>query len=163
RLAGLGLDALVAELTALHRPGPADGSPLEEVLEPHLETVYQSGLSCLSQDLLSRLLTQPALLLELQERVLLHRGPDWDEVARSTPSRPPMVERGRQRLPGRSGEPSRTRLAPPMASTSPSPAPWYRTAWAASLATAALVLLAVTAWLWVRPGPAPGAIAWGWQ
>ncbi len=158
RLAGLELDALVAELTALHRPGP-DDTNLEQLLGPLLETIYRDGLSCLPREVLSRLLTRPALLLELQDRVLLHGGPYWDEVARSIPALQLLVERGAQRLPGTAPLPPRAQPMPAVPAL-----PWYRRAWVASLATAATVLLAVASWLWFRPAQQPaGPTAWGWD
>src|SRR5262249_58094806 len=98
RLVGLELDGLVAELAAIHGPSPGRLTLLD-LLPDQIEQVRSSGLSCLTRDQLRLLLTQPALLLELQEDVLCSGGSYWDQIARTIPVMQLKVEEGRKRLP----------------------------------------------------------------
>src|SRR5204862_126899 len=81
-----------------------------------------------------------------QQHVLLHGGPYWEQLLRGEPDVEAAVERGWQRL-----APLCDRVKAP--ATGPTARPrWGRLPWLATLALAAAVLLAVTAWLVVRPG-----------
>lgn len=174
RLVGLELDGLVAELAAIHRSAGLS-PPLDQVLGDRFEQVRAGGLSCLSGEQIRQLLTRPLLLLELQERILTASGPYWDQVARTMPMMHLKVEEGRKLLPSevlanaRSGSgrvrPVSVTLAPAPATPAERTKPAYGVALLASLATAAMMLLAIGLWQWNQPvGPKPGtAVAWGWQ
>src|SRR5262249_23154024 len=128
RLVGLGLDVLVAELTAIHRPAPHARTTLRDVLGGQLDRVRSSGLAWLSRGQLRQLLTRPGLLLELQEVVLSSGGPYWDQIARTLPVMYLKVEEGRKRLPTPvKGVAPRLATAGPAAA--PRATPWYRQAW----------------------------------
>jgi hypothetical protein len=146
QIVGLELDRLVAELSAVHGM-PAALLSVETVLAGYLDHIHNAGLSGLPRDLLRNLLIQPALLLQLQEQILLHGGPYWDDRARDNADVAAVVERGRVALPGQ----KRTLSSP-----------WYFQPWVLSLATAALVLVAVGLWIVQRPA-APVSTAWGWD
>jgi hypothetical protein len=162
QLTGLDLARLIAELTAVHGPGAA-GPALEEVLGPHLPAVMSRGLSALPQPLLRTLLTRPALLYPLQELVLAEGGPYWDALLQDNDQLGEMAERGRRSLmampPAGAGAVVPSTDKPPRARPT-----WYARPWVVSLATAALVLLAVGAWRWWQ-GPQQPAVAqgWGWD
>jgi hypothetical protein len=150
-LVGLDLARLVSELSAIHDL-PADRLPVESVLAGHLEAIYQGGLSVLPRELLRHLLTHPALLLELQELILVHGGPYWDSFeVRENPRVDSVAEHGRARLPGRMRVPAEKTVA------------WYTRPWAVSLATAAAVLVAVGVWTGVKPAAPQAQTAWGWD
>jgi hypothetical protein len=152
-LVGLDLGRLVAELNAVHRRAGGEEPSVTEALRGHLERVYAAGLGALPRPLLRHLLTHPALLAELQELVLTHGGPYWDQVGRDDPAVTPHVELGRARL--------GLRVQPSTAEHGVAGLPWYRRASFGSLATAAALLLAVGAWERLRPAPA--AQGWGWD
>jgi len=158
RLVGLELDGLVAELTAIHKPSVA-GLALRDALNGRLDEVRESGLSCLSREQLRRLLRCPSLLLELQEEVLIHGGPYWDNIASTMPMLYVKVEEGRRRLPSANDSSNLPRTTPRLV-TRPASS-WYHRTWLLSLATAALVLIAVGMWVW-RPASTP-TVAWGWE
>jgi hypothetical protein len=155
-LVGLELAQLIGELQAIHSPLPESLS-VESVLAGRLEEVYQSGLSGLPRELLRKLLTQPSLLFELQELVLTHGGPFWDEVARRNQPVEAIVERGWERLLG-----VRAPAAPPIRQREGSLRKrWFRRALLGGLAAAAIVVAAVSLWQFTRP-PARLPVAWGW-
>jgi hypothetical protein len=161
-LAGLDLTRLVAELSAVHGP-PPEAVSFEQTLGPYVKPICHGGLSVLPRPLLTRLLTQPSLLLELQEPILLEGGPYWDRVLKGNRDLDDLVARGRRRVEAlvRGGTASGGRAAGPATLR----LRWHSRPWFVSLATAAAVLLAVGLWSAARPGgpPAPAATAWGWD
>jgi hypothetical protein len=166
QLVGLELRRLVAELAAVHggpRPG---GTTLPVLLKDHVRGVCEGGLARLPRDVLQQLLTQPALLLELQDLVLTRGGDYWDGVARSSEAVRERVEKGRELLTAGRGasRPAKQSSAPSVIRV-----PWHRRPWVVSLTTAAAVLLVVAGGYqayqaWNPPSsvptPAPG---WGWS
>jgi hypothetical protein len=85
-LVGLDLGPLVAELAQVSEPSDASAPmlpPLDEVLGDDLDTVLRDGLSGLAQQKLNVLLRRPALLLALQERIVIDGGSYWQTVSRS--------------------------------------------------------------------------------
>src|SRR5215213_8608898 len=97
QLLGPHLGELVAELAAVHRP--AAGATLDEALGDRRGDVLERGLGVLPPARVTRLLTNPWLLLALQELVLVEGGPYWSDV---TPADGMLLEaqaeRGRDRL-----------------------------------------------------------------
>jgi hypothetical protein len=79
QLVGPDLLDLVRELTVLHgnAAGPDAGAVFQE---QHRSEILQRGLAALSEEQLQRLFRNPALLLQLQEWVLVDGGPYWDGV-----------------------------------------------------------------------------------
>jgi hypothetical protein len=150
--------------------------PLEPILGRHRETVLARGLSALPADRLGALLRQPRLLLDLQELVLVSGGSYWRELAGQSIEHRDAVERGRQRLSTllAGGKPGVAVVAPAPIPTrtvsQPRPRRSRALRWAASLATAAAVVLGVllveqsrlarqaqsdlaaSRWGWNRPG-----------
>lgn len=75
-LLGTQLGELVAELSAIHgAAGPT--RTLDETCEGRLDEVLKRGLSVLPGSVLTHLLQQPELLLDLQDAILQHGGPHW--------------------------------------------------------------------------------------
>lgn len=84
-LMGLHLDELVAELATVHGT-PKQPTTLESLIETALmEEVMQRGLGALAPPQIQTLLTQPQLLLELQEQILLGESPFWAAVMGNCP------------------------------------------------------------------------------
>jgi len=151
QLVGPDLPRLAAELAVLHGP-PSAPTNLGTVLAGYRDSLLESGVSALPRSLLSQLLRQPELLLELQGDVFAEGGSYWDGLSEGTGDG--AAERVRERVRDYvSHEPPRPEPARPA---------WYRRSIAVSLATAAAVAIAVFA---LRPpqSPAPAAgVAWGW-
>ena len=148
-LVGPDLGRLVAELTALHRPAPG-GPTLDELLGKRRDTVPTHGLAGLSRSQVRGLLTRPALLWELQERVLSEGGPYWDRLLTQDAALQDAVKRGR---------PALEAVLRPKVRPAPDRPGWYFQAALLCLATAAAVLVVV------RMGNAPSrpdAPVWGW-
>jgi len=62
-----------------------EASPtLQQVCGEQLPTIYESGLGVLSTEQIGSLFTNPELLLELQELVLIEGGSYWDSVEQSS-------------------------------------------------------------------------------
>ena len=148
-LVGTDLAALVAELEAVHgQRGGGSGFSLDQVLDGHRDDVLARGLKALPADRLRVLLCRPRLLLDLQELVLASGEPHWlDRPARAI-EHAQAVERGWGRLKASLRDqpvvaggfpPSRPATATPGAPRT------LLLRWAATLATAAAVLLGVFA------------------
>lgn len=165
-LVGLDLAALVAEMEAVHRPGPSEPAALGRVLGDRRDEVLGRGLAALPPERLGQLLRQPRLLLELQELVLSSGGDRWRRVARSSKELDARVERGRARLEVSLEAKGRGRPGYEVLPSSRPPA-WYRRQAVISLATAASVLAVV--FLYERSRPrgqtlvASGGAGWGWS
>lgn len=85
QLVGPGLEDLIGRFQSL----TGNGTPtrtLEDILGAGRAAVEAEGLGALSPATLSRLLSEPHLLLDLQECVLLAGSPYWDELAARTPT-----------------------------------------------------------------------------
>ena len=90
-LVGWQLGELVAELRAVHNTAAAPRVSLDDALKDQLPTILSDGLRDQSRATLQILLRDPALLLDLQERVLLQSGPYWEEARRKTnPDKTPL-------------------------------------------------------------------------
>ena len=148
QLVGLDLEALVAELLAVH--GDTPGPSLEFVLGEYRSAVLSSGLKVLPADRLGLFLSHPRLLLDLQECVLTDGKAYWETMPRPA-ELTARVQAGWRKfassLPGMAGP-----IAPSL--------PWYRQAWFGCVATAACLLVALGLWQWfgllLSPWP-PGA------
>jgi hypothetical protein len=176
RLVGLDLNQLVEELSAVHGR-PSESTSLGDLLGGSRTALLQRGLVALPQGALRTLLTQPSLLLELQELILAEGGAHWDRLAAELPALDAAASRGAQRLALLAKEPTHREL---VAEPARPRVPSYRQPWVVSLATAAAVLLAVYVFNRVnRPtegeiGPrphevvkapeekVPPASGWGW-
>jgi hypothetical protein len=111
------------------------------------------------------LLQQPALLLDLQELVLSAGGAYWNRVAPAASNLTAPVERGLGKLRAFLATHQRQSSSGPAILPVTRPVAWYRRPWVVSLATAAVVLLAVILWRqFVPPSAQPiAATAWGWN
>src|SRR6266446_5656044 len=78
------LAILVAELSAVHAAPPGPGATAQQVLGDRRAEVLARGLGAMPPHLLRQFLTQPALLLDLQELVLASGSPYWDRLLGST-------------------------------------------------------------------------------
>lgn len=70
------LRGLVAQLSAIHH-SPASQLDIESLLADNRQAVLSNGLSALSSGQVQQLLTNPVLLLDLQEWVMIDRGSYW--------------------------------------------------------------------------------------
>jgi hypothetical protein len=187
QLTGRDLALVVAELAAVHRAPASAVRSVYDLVGNQFDAVMQSGLKVLAGSVLKQLLTQPGLLLELQEAVFLHGGAHWEHRWRAEPQIEDSVARGRDRLAtflaSQSSEPAADHRmtivfrppAEPTAASATAPVvalprrevPWYRQAWVASCATAAVVLIALFVVEQFRGRPdqpvAVASAAWGWN
>ena len=161
-LLGLHLGELVAELKAIHGERAA-AQTLDETLGSNLPKVLAQGLSELSSSEWHSLLTQPDLLLQLQERIFIDGGDYWNHPDKTPPEVNSRVQAQWQRL--------EQLLSTDVSSTAPSTmlaaqtqpvshVAWWRHPLAVSMTTAAAVLVVVS--LTSAPAPQPVA-AWGWN
>jgi hypothetical protein len=162
-LVGLDLAALVAELAAVHGQ-PAEQAPwLPEVLGEWRHPVLREGLKALPPERLGMLLRWPALLLGLQELVLVEGGDYWEQLCQASPKLSLPVERGRQRL-QRFLDAEKGASAPGAIPSSVSGViPWYRRPWVVSLATAAALLVGIFVYERFGSHPAAAPLGWGWN
>ena len=146
---GTNLAALVAELEAVHgQHGGGPGLSLDQVLLGHREAVVARGLKVLPADRLRTLLRRPRLLLDLQELVLASGGPHWLDRAARAIEHVQAVERGWGSLKASLRDrPVVAGVLPPSrpATATPGAPRTLLLRWAATLATAAAVLLGVFA------------------
>src|SRR5262249_48128860 len=75
------LPQLIDELEAVHGNAAAAAS-IDDVLAGSRDLLLEHGLSALGDEQRRRLLTQPALLADLQELVLLEGGAYWNTAVR---------------------------------------------------------------------------------
>jgi hypothetical protein len=153
QLVGLRLRDLVIELVALQeRAGDNRGTrtALGQLLGDNLQEVMDQGLGAASTGQVQALLRQPELLLQLQSRILAEGGDYWDRLPRAAEHE------------AANGRVLATLQRPPLQPET-SPAAPVRTrrypAWAAPLAVAAALFIAIGFWM-LRPSPAPG---WGFD
>ncbi len=163
-LVGPELAQLVAELQAV-RAANDSRQNLDEILGVKSGALMSEGLSALSDEQLRLLLANPAVLLELQERVLLNGGNYWEKLTSKSAELDSLATAGWQRLSNSVGVQRSTTgptIAPSTISAQSSGQAWYRhPAWCAA-AIAASVLAVVLA---LKPDASTsGAIvAWGWS
>ncbi|MFM9960449.1 MAG: hypothetical protein ACKV2Q_04405 [Planctomycetaceae bacterium] len=171
-LKGLELGELVAELGAVHGP-PDSPTTLDELCGADLPNVLEHGLTALPREHLRRMLKQPELLLELQERVLIDGGTYWE----SLPLEPELVaavHQGWQRLSSNLGLSASVEhisdLFKADSVTSPNNASTLETGVTTTslrrtrrlvFAAAAVMLTALGLWLFPKPQQQP--LAWGWN
>lgn len=163
-LLGLDLAGIVSELKALGGRRTEEVT-LEEVFGDLLPRVLEEGLTVLSPKQLRVLLKNPELLIQLQTRIFLDGGEHWNNLPQPEPEMQGRIERGRARL---QQYVSQSATTAPAAGTIPmssrSGVAWYRHPVVVSLATAAVVLIAVFVG---RPLPTtvkqPVAQGWGWS
>lgn len=154
-----GLGQLVAELTAIHGRPPREAT-LEGVLAGHRPSVLAAGLRELPRDSLTKLLKQPALLVELRDLVFAEGGEYWDRIdPEEVP--PERVER--------IADDVAAAIEGESKSVQPTRVPLYKRPIAVGFATAATVLLGVYLLDWRnRPDPRPvetakaTGVPWGW-
>jgi hypothetical protein len=163
QLLGPNLAGIVDELRSVHGI-PLDEQPLAEALGEDLPRALRGGLAELSAGQLGALLTEPHLLLELQEQVCIAGERYWSEKVQVDGAIAQAARRGWFRLGGtlamRKSGPGEIDA---LKSGGASAARRRRTRWFWSgAAAAALLLLAVGAWLVVNRPP-PVRAAWGWE
>jgi hypothetical protein len=142
-LLGPELPAVVGELRAYHRPGPPP--TLNAVLGSHRAIFLERGFDALPRDVLSRLLRNPDLLLELPELVYAEGGRVWFAS--------PLSAEEQRRAANVADRAHAALLAGPRR-----PSGWWKYA-GVCIATAAAVLLAVWVGGGFRTAPAPSG--WG--
>lgn len=148
QLVGPHLDDLVAELQAVHRPGPAP--ELAAVLGGHWDVFMNGGFAALPPQVVGDLLRNPSLLRELSERVFEEGGNHWFGTTLS-----PEEEFRARRVAAAVAAQLQKRTAPAVRLR-----PWLSYVGVA-LATAAAVLVAMNLGGGLRtPAPAP-APSWG--
>jgi hypothetical protein len=160
RLVGADFAAFVAELNAVHPVENSPGRSLPEVLGDRQADILAGGLSGLPSATLSELLRQPGLLVALQEFVLAHGGPYWQQLLSEQTQVSILEQRGRQRLSVFFPDPTTTR-----GPSAQGRSKWYRRPWVVALATAAAVLVAVSPFLRLPDlgGQGRSSVGWGWE
>lgn len=81
QVVSINLGRLVRELNSIHRP--ATELSLAEVVGDDLPEILTAGLSLLPNETVQRLLRNPVVLLELQERAFIDGAVHWDQLARN--------------------------------------------------------------------------------
>ena len=142
------LGELVAELRAVHARSQAR-LDLPQLFGGQWPAILQRGLGEATRPQLQTLLQNPALLLDLQERILIEGGAYWQDQL-------PSDSEAAADLPSFSQ--LQLRLAPIPVST-------LRSKWLLRtvLAVAACVLVAVVSVQFFRPAPPQVATGWGWN
>lgn len=84
KITGLELGQLVAELSVVH--GVNELTDLQDVCGSNLSAVFNYGLSALSGEQLTSLLTNPLLLLDLQEQAFINGSSYWSQLASDGPA-----------------------------------------------------------------------------
>jgi len=100
QLVDLHLAQLVAELEYVAEdlnPPDFDVDSLDEILGDRRDSVLESGLRALDYDQCAALLTCPALLLDLQELVLIHGGRYWQRLLESETPAPQQVAKAKRK------------------------------------------------------------------
>lgn len=151
------LGNLVDELSLI-----ATDSPPTQSFDSSRKKVLQQGLRVLSESELHQLLSQPSLLLELQEDILIEGGAYWDRLKQQSYSS--QVQQNQQRLASALG------LALPEASDMPDTIPFQPktsggwVAWMTSMAAAVILFMALwTFWPPTQTTTPPKATGWGWN
>jgi hypothetical protein len=155
-LVGTRLSELVAELAAIHGAARPKAS-LAETLGKDRSAVVERGLAALSPEQLRSLLCQPQLLLDLQDFVLSTGSRYWSNLLADEGAAAGIAKEARPRVVERAGGGTVDLAASRRGKI------WYQHPLVVSMATAALLLVAV--FVFVKP-PATGpetAAAWGWQ
>jgi hypothetical protein len=146
QLTGPDLECLIKELTAVHGQETAPSS-LAEALGEDLSVALGRGLGGLPANKLRMLLRHPRLLGELQDTIVESSSPYWD-ARFDHPELKRIADAARESSTKFVARPART--------------PIYRRPWFVSLATAAVVIVAVflansreraaSGWGWNKPG-----------
>jgi hypothetical protein len=171
KLVSMELSELVAELTALDRPGDS-GRPLtlDQTLHKFGAEIFDEGLSGLPEEVVRSMLQSPELLLGLQEQILLEGSAYWIELSREVASAAALQGVWQTAIKPELGEASTRPVTPP-----PPPPPMAREKSSfsvrnvAMLGTALALLVAVIgSMLWFEPGDETQPIAvankpWGWS
>lgn len=76
-LTGDSLGELVAELLSVHPEQSQSQATLDQTIGPKLSSVMSKGLSALSEPEVRKLIRNPHLLLDLQERIFIEGGDYW--------------------------------------------------------------------------------------
>ena len=143
---------LVTELEVIHGP-PAERYRIEDVLGDQADNVLERGLATLSNESLRQLLTQPRLLFELQEYLLLEKATYWRDRLADADTQRAVAATKQHLLRKISGK----KVEPPPASSQSS------AVWKAVLALAACLFIALGIGYWANRPPTPQPpVAWGW-
>jgi hypothetical protein len=100
KLVGVELSRVVAELELVHGVSGVESQrrPSDPIGERWWSDVLKQGLGVLPRTVLSALLRQPRLLLDLQARVLLEGGPYWEKLNREDPAIARYVDTSKKNL-----------------------------------------------------------------
>ena len=150
---------LVSELSAVSvSDGPS--AELKQVLGSELPSVLEVGLPALQEETVRRLLSQPSLLLDLQELVMSEGGEHWQSKLRADVS-VSTIERTRMSL-----EPlSSPKVDEDQKASLPSLSGkhFWNSKGSVLSAIAATIMLVAFGTYWIQSSvPAPSNIAWGW-
>jgi hypothetical protein len=162
QLVGLHLRELVSELAGVHGQENSGQISADEFLGEQKNEFMSRGFVALDATQLQQILTHPAVLFQLQDLVFEAGSGYWHGLQRDDGELQGHVNRAKKRVLD----------VPALSSTDQSditrPAArqqirWYSRPALASLATAASLLVAFTAYQWLRsPATTTPAIAWGW-
>lgn len=154
QLVGLDLGDLIAQLLVVQQSSA--NVSLEEALGPRISEILRSGLSSLSPDEISGLLSCPEILLELQSRIFIEGGAYWQTVSR-TPEHLAAVERVNQAVDQQLfGQTTANETAPLLAPASKTSS---AKTWTWPLGIAAAVLIAAGWWTFRQAPP----VGWGFD
>ena len=163
QLVGTDLGALAAELATVHRSQEPTTQSIDDLLGRGKDEVLTKGLSSVSPSVIQKLLTEPRLLLELQQLILTEGGGYWDQLLARSKAHDPIVAQGKMRL----GSWSETKSNSPTATASVRPPRhWLSHPLAICLATAASLLVAVFLYERLEQRSVTGtplASKWGWN
>lgn len=169
RLVGVELGALAAELEAVH--GGAGTATLDSLLGDRRRAVLDEGLRALPPADVRALLTNPALLPQLQELVFAEGGPYWDRLGGAAAEHEALVDAGGRSLAAflRGERPETPAVLPLGPRDSRAKLRWYARPAFVSLATAAALVLAAVGYDRLAPQAGlPPIVAraptgWGWN
>ena len=152
RLTGLDLADAIAGLEVF-RDRPESPPSLDSVLSGQQAALLERGLSVLQPTQLRTLLRHPRLLLDLQERVLVHGGAYWRQRS-SDPAQQRLVEIGWTAV--------ESHIAPQSQRGSGGGIAARRAPWAKLLTAAVLLLGAFIGWQQYQSRLTP-TTGWGWD
>lgn len=150
---GVHLRQIIAELLAVHGENQTDSpAKLSDIIGGRKEAVLAQGTSAIPREAFAQLITNPYLLIQLQELVLVEGGEYWRRLEQ-TSSAEPAISQTRLTLLDATTDQGATPVSRPSA--------WYRRPVVFTMFAAACVLVAMM--LVIPWGGFSTETAWGWN